>query len=106
PVVEGDARRLREVLANLLDNAVKYSPSGGPVEVRVEPATVGGVTIAVRDHGIGIAPEHHARLFDRFYRVSAGAAREIGGTGLGLAICHRVIEAHGGSINVESAEGM
>jgi two-component system sensor histidine kinase MprB len=97
-VVRGDADRLHRAVANILDNAVKWSPEGGVVEVEVGPA---GVT--VRDHGPGIAPEDLPFVFDRFYR--APAARGKPGSGLGLAIVRRVAELHGGSVLAEAADG-
>jgi signal transduction histidine kinase len=75
------------------------------VEVSASPTSAGGVTFSVRDHGIGIPAAHLGRLFQRFYRVDTGPARDIGGTGLGLAICRRIVEEHGGSIEVVSTEG-
>lgn len=110
PTLQLDPRRIREVIDNLLDNAVKYSPLGG--EITVEVAPVAGddgrpvtVRLAVRDHGIGIPAEHHALIFERFHRVDSSLTRSIGGTGLGLAICRKIVEAHGGEITVESAPG-
>jgi two-component system sensor histidine kinase MprB len=97
-VVHGDADRLHRAVANILDNAVKWSPPGAVVEVHVGPQ---GVT--VRDHGPGIAPEDLPYVFDRFYR--APAARGTPGSGLGLAIVRRVAELHGGSVTAEAADG-
>jgi signal transduction histidine kinase len=102
--VQGDGRRLGQVAANLLDNAVKYSPDGGPVEVEAQ-SIAGQVTFSVTDRGLGIPEAARGRIFERFYRVETGRAGEIGGTGLGLAICHRIVEAHGGVMTVESTEG-
>jgi PAS domain S-box-containing protein len=104
PPVLGDARRLGQVAANLLDNAVKYSPAGSPVEVQVRSAG-DGVEFTVTDHGIGIAPEHQDRIFERFYQVDSSRSRDIGGMGLGLAICRYTVQSHGGAIGVQSAEG-
>jgi two-component system phosphate regulon sensor histidine kinase PhoR len=103
PLVVGNAERLGQVLVNLLHNAIKFSPDGGPVEVRLEPVP-GGVRIAVRDEGIGIPREAQQRIFERFYKVDRARARG-GGTGLGLAIARHIVEAHGGRIWVESEEG-
>lgn len=105
PLILGDARRLGQVVQNLLDNAVRYSPSDSPVAVRAWHTADGGVAFAVTDRGIGISPEHHDRIFTPFYRVSAGTAREVNGCGLGLAICRGLVEAHGGSITVDSQAG-
>jgi two-component system, OmpR family, phosphate regulon sensor histidine kinase PhoR len=99
-----DANLLERAVANLVENGIKYSSEGGGV--RVEAAhTDGTVEIRVCDQGCGIAPEHHARIFDRFYRVDKGRSRALGGTGLGLAIVQFVARAHGGSVRVESAPG-
>jgi signal transduction histidine kinase len=105
PEIRGDGRRLGQVVANLIENAVKYSPDGGVVEVRAGASTT-GAWFSVTDHGLGIAPEHVDQIFERFYRVDTPRTREIGGTGLGLAICKRIIEEHGGRIEVASTEGM
>ncbi len=105
PVIQGDARRLGQVVQNLLDNAVRYSPADGPVAVRAWRAADGGVAFAVTDRGIGIPPEHHDRIFAPFYRVPEGAMGEVNGCGLGLAICRGLVEAHGGSITVDSQPG-
>jgi signal transduction histidine kinase len=105
PAVRADARRIEQVVANLIDNAVKYSPEGGEVEIRARPSAAGGVEFSVTDHGIGIAAEHLERVFERFYRVDSSVTAEIGGTGLGLAICRRIVEAHGGAIAAASREG-
>jgi len=102
-VVEGDAGRLAQVFSNLISNAIKYSPEGGPVEVSGEQEN-GIVRIRVRDEGFGIPPEAHDRIFTKFYR-GAAAARRIAGSGLGLALARTVVEAHGGSIDFESRAG-
>jgi signal transduction histidine kinase len=100
PPVRGDRERLRQVLVNLIDNAVKYSPPG--VEVSVEAqSTNGRVVIEVRDRGPGIATEHHTAIFEKFGRVQGGSAKP--GTGLGLFIARSIAEAHGGSLVVRSA---
>jgi signal transduction histidine kinase len=99
PQVRGDRERLRQVLVNLIDNAVKYSPPGG--EVRVEAQTMNGrVVIEVRDKGPGIPQEHQSVIFEKFGRVQGGAAKP--GTGLGLFIARSIAEAHGGSLGVRS----
>jgi two-component system, OmpR family, sensor histidine kinase MprB len=94
-VVRADPVLLERAVSNLLDNAVKYSPEGAPVEV-----TVRGGEVIVADHGPGIAPEDLPRVFDRFYR--AAAARSKPGSGLGLAIVREAAEAHGGTASAES----
>jgi len=103
PPVVGNEDRLGQVLANLLHNAIKFSPNGGPVEIRLEPVPE-GIRIAVRDEGIGIPRDAQARIFERFYKVDRARPRG-GGTGLGLAIARHIVEAHGGRIWVESEEG-
>ncbi len=102
--VSGDPARLRQVFYNLLDNAIKYSPEGGPVEAHVE-ARGGEAVAAVRDAGVGIPPEHLPRVFDRFYRVDRVRSREMGGTGLGLSIARSIVAGHGGRIDLDSAPG-
>ncbi|MCP3804870.1 HAMP domain-containing histidine kinase [Allokutzneria sp. A3M-2-11 16] len=98
-LVFADADQLRQVLANLLRNAVKHTPPGTPVEVVL--TKVGGeITIDVVDHGPGIPAEYHERVFDRFFRVAAGRERDSGGAGLGLSIAAAVVRAHGGKISV------
>jgi PAS domain S-box-containing protein len=102
PRVWGDPERLREVLSNLVSNAVKYSPNGGKVWVGGR-ADQGGVTVYVADQGIGIPAEEQGSIFDRFYRVDSGLQRRTEGAGLGLYLVKAVVEAHGGRIWVESA---
>jgi len=108
PVLEGDSGRLRQVLLNLVGNAVKFTERGSiAVEVTLEPATERGVLVrcAVRDTGIGIAPSDQQRLFSQFYQAEAGNRRRFGGSGLGLAICRRLLDLMGGVIRVESVLG-
>lgn len=97
----GDWVVLRQAVVNIVDNAIKYSPAGVPIHVRV-----GGDAerswIAVSDGGPGIAPEHRDRIFERFYRVDKGRSRDLGGTGLGLSLAQWAVEAHGGRIELES----
>jgi hypothetical protein len=102
PAVRGDRERLKQVLANLLDNAVKYSPAGAVVEV-VCAAADRGVRVDVRDDGPGIEPDHQAMIFEKFGRAHDGHAKP--GTGLGLFIARSIVEAHGGSLEVRSAPG-
>jgi PAS domain S-box-containing protein len=100
----GDSDKLRQVLINLIDNAVKYSPDGGRVDVAVE-ARDGGVRISVRDEGIGIAPLEQRRIFGKFYRVDPALARGVGGSGLGLYICRELVRRMEGRLSVSSEEG-
>lgn len=104
PRLAGDPRGLERLLVNLLDNAVKYNRPGGSAVLAIA-ARQTEVLIEVRDTGIGIPAEAIPRLFERFYRVDKGRAREEGGTGLGLAIVKHVAQAHGGQIEVESRAG-
>jgi two-component system, OmpR family, phosphate regulon sensor histidine kinase PhoR len=97
-----DAQALEHVLLNLVDNAVKYTPAEGRIEVRVR-AEGERVRIEVEDNGPGIEPRHRARIFERFYRVDKGRSREVGGTGLGLAIVKHLAEAMDGAVGVEPA---
>ena len=92
------------VVRNLVENAIKYSPGGSEVWVRAE-AIKASRRITVTDNGPGIAPEHQARLFERFYRVEKSRSKDLGGTGLGLAIVKHIAQAHGGSVSLESDEG-
>jgi len=104
PPVYGNAGRLRQVLANLVGNAIKYTPPGGTVRVAVEQKG-GEVFLAVRDTGIGIAPTDQEQVFQRFFRVRTPETEHIPGTGLGLAIVRSIVEVHGGRIGVQSALG-
>ena len=104
PDVRGDAAQLGEVMQNLLDNAIQYTPAGGRIEVSA--ATQDRVVVfTVADTGIGIPESDLERIFERFYRVDAARSREAGGTGLGLSIARHIVESHGGRIWVESAVG-
>ncbi len=106
--VYADKDRLKQVLINLVDNAIKYSESGAAIRIELrdgEPSTR-EISVRVSDQGVGIAPEHLPRLFERFYRVDKGRARSSpGGTGLGLAIVKHITEAHHGKISVISEPG-
>jgi two-component system phosphate regulon sensor histidine kinase PhoR len=119
PVIWADRHRLREVLDNLLENAIHYSPEGGAIEITIHPIFTPShtvvppaqqevqqmVEICVHDHGIGIPPAHLGRVFDRFHRIDTRLSREVGGLGLGLAISKRIVELHGGTIWAESDIG-
>ncbi len=104
PPVRGDAARLAEVLQNLLDNALQYTPRGGQIDVEAH-SSGHEVIFTVADTGIGIPESDLERIFERFYRVDAARSREVGGTGLGLSIARHIVDAHGGRIWVESAVG-
>lgn len=103
-MIVGDRDRLKQVLLNLVDNAIKYTPPGGEVILGLTKDDT-WVKISVRDTGIGIAPDHIPNLFDRFYRIDKARSRDAGGTGLGLAIANSVVDAHNGKIEVESELG-
>jgi two-component system phosphate regulon sensor histidine kinase PhoR len=105
PRIRGDGERLGQALLNLLHNAVKFSPPGTQVVVRVT-ATAHEVVVAVVDHGQGIPRSALPRVFERFYKGDRARTRGVGGTGLGLSIARHVVEAHGGRIWVESEEGI
>ncbi|HYO16420.1 MAG TPA: ATP-binding protein, partial [Thermoanaerobaculia bacterium] len=104
PTIPGDADGLERLVLNLLDNAIKYNRPEGRVVLRLFQ-TGPDVFLEVCDTGIGIPPESIPRIFERFYRVDKGRAREEGGTGLGLAIVKHVAQAHGGQVDVESRTG-
>ncbi len=104
PRVWADSRRIRQVLNNLLENAIKYSPGGGQITITCE-LEGDHVVVGVADQGKGIDPEFRERIFERFFQVDAGSTRKTGGSGLGLSISKGIIEALGGKIWVESAPG-
>jgi signal transduction histidine kinase len=100
--VEGDRARLKQVVVNLLDNAIKYTPDGGAVHLKVT-ASDGHALLEVTDTGVGIPTEAVPHVFDRFFRVDQVRSRELGGAGLGLAIVKSICSAHGGVVDVQSA---
>jgi len=102
--VLGSESELHSIFANLVSNAVKYTPSEGRIDVRWWTDAKGG-HVQVRDTGIGIPAEHLPRLTERFYRVDAGRSRKLGGSGLGLAIVKHALQRHGGRLEVQSVEG-
>ena len=102
--IYADEQKIRQLILILVDNAVKYTPEHGRISVCVQEEK-GSVVLSVSDTGIGIAPEHTERIFDRFYRVDKARSRRMGGNGLGLAIAREIVEAHGGHIEVESEVG-
>ena len=103
--VYGDVRKIEQVLTNLVQNAIKYIPSNKSIQIIWENDNAGGTVLRVVDDGPGIAKKHVSRLFERFYRVDEGRAREAGGTGLGLAIVKHIMLSHGGSVKVNSEVG-
>lgn len=106
PLLQGDAEQLRRALVNLVDNAVRFTGVKGRGQVKVSAVhRNGSLHLAVADTGVGIPPEEQARIFERFYRVSEGPAAGLGGTGLGLSVAKEIVEAHGGSIEVQSKPG-
>ncbi len=104
-VVKADRVRFREILSNLLSNAMKFTPDGGSVWVEARPAGAGMACLCVADTGVGIAPEDHAAVFDKFRQVGSTTRGVREGTGLGLAIVKSFVEMHGGTISLESAPG-
>jgi two-component system heavy metal sensor histidine kinase CusS len=101
--VHGDAAHIRQVIHNLLDNAIKFTPAGGRVELDVGPGSPGRAELRVRDTGIGIDPSDLPNVFDRFFRADRSRSREARGTGLGLSICQTIVKAYGGRLAVDSA---
>jgi signal transduction histidine kinase len=102
--VLGESEGLRQVVDNLLANAIAYTPEAGCIQIRLY-AEAGQAELTVRDDGIGIEPAHQERIFERFFRVDAARSRSTGGTGLGLAIVKHVVQAHRGTVSVESRPG-
>ena len=103
-VVLGDEVRLRQVLGNLVQNAITHTPAGTPVDVRISAAS-GEVVVSVVDRGPGLSEDQVARIFERFYRVDAARSRVAGGSGLGLAIVHAIVAVHGGRVDVAPTPG-
>ncbi len=104
PPVSTDRDRALQILTNLLSNAIKFSEPGQQVELSARKGS-GAIYFAVRDHGRGIAPEDHVRIFEKFHQIDSSLTRNVGGTGLGLAICKALVEEHGGRIWLDSALG-
>jgi two-component system OmpR family sensor kinase len=107
-VVLGDDQRLRQVLANLVNNALAHTPAGSPVEVRVGASSLDGrpsAAVEVVDHGPGLTPEQAERVFERFYRADPARSHADGGTGLGLSIVAALVAVHGGTVRVDSIPG-
>ncbi|MGE0599287.1 MAG: sensor histidine kinase [Dehalococcoidia bacterium] len=103
PAIEGDASRLGQVIRNLLENAITHTPNGGRIQVTLT-STERSVSLAIRDTGAGIDPEHLPFIFERFYRADPSRARATGGAGLGLAIVRQLVEVHGGTVSAENIE--
>ncbi|GHU27891.1 phosphate regulon sensor histidine kinase PhoR [Betaproteobacteria bacterium] len=103
--IAGSAKELQSALFNIINNAIRYTPPGGRIEVRWTPEPDGGARFSVRDSGPGIAPEHIPRLTERFYRVDSDRSRASGGTGLGLSIVKHVLQRHDAALRIESAPG-
>lgn len=100
-----DPNAIRQILSNLLSNAIRYTGEGGSITCQIRPRD-GGVEVTIRDTGIGIAGDHLPRVFERFYRVDPSRSRDEGGTGLGLAIVKHLVESHGGHVAAESTLGL
>ena len=105
PSVRADHDRLAQILINLVDNAVKYTPGGGAVIIRASETEPDAVEVSVADTGVGIPSSDLPRITERFYRVDKARSRELGGTGLGLAIVKHLVLAHGGELGIESEPG-
>jgi signal transduction histidine kinase len=103
PTVESDERKVRQILVNLVENAIKYTPEGTDVTVRCRPEAE-GVAATVEDQGSGIPPELHQKIFERFYQVDQSSTRTVGGTGLGLYICQRLAEIIGGRVTLDRSD--
>lgn len=101
----GDATRMEQVLRNLMENAVRYVPEGRHVDISWSKGPLGTHDLHVKDDGPGIAPEHQARLFERFYRIDEARSRETGGTGIGLSLVKHIVQRHGGQIILKSQVG-
>lgn len=102
---EGDYARIEQVLRNLLQNAVRYVPEGKKIEISWEPLSPQGFCLRVKDDGPGIPKKHHARLFERFYRIDESRSRDIGGTGIGLSLVKHIMARHGGTVELISSPG-
>src|SRR5439155_23734713 len=106
PLFKADRERLRQVLVNLVDNAVKFTPEEGKISLEVKlSANVASVEVHVKDNGMGIPSSALSRIFERFYRVDKTRSRDQGGTGLGLSIVKHIVEAHKGKVEVQSTLG-
>ena len=104
--IHADEQKIKQLILILVDNAIKYTPPGGKVIVRLDSFSEGKVSFSVQDSGIGIAEEDQDKIFERFYRVDKARSREIGGNGLGLSIASEIVRLHEGNISVESEVGV
>lgn len=106
PIVTGDEHKVRQVMTNLIGNALRYSPEGTPIQIRVTSDAARGTTsFAIIDHGEGIPEQFRTKIFDRFWRADTSRNRETGGSGLGLAIVQSIVQAHGGSVSAHETPG-
>lgn len=105
PMITADRQRIEQVVINIMSNAIKYTPEGGHIDIRLTRGRGERILLRVTDNGVGIPEEDMAHLFERFYRVEKSRTQDAGGTGLGLAIAKEITEAHGGRISVESEPG-
>jgi len=105
PFILGDEDRIKQLMSNLINNAIKYSPDGGQITITMRQVE-DRVQLKIEDEGIGIPRHALPQLFSKFYRVDNSDSRKIGGTGLGLAICQEIVRSHEGMIHVESTEGV
>ncbi|MBQ9996728.1 MAG: ATP-binding protein, partial [Clostridia bacterium] len=105
PEITADRQRIEQVILNILSNAIKYTPDGGKIDIKLTQLPKKFVRIEIADNGIGIPDDDIGHLFERFYRVEKSRTQDAGGTGLGLAIAKELVEAHGGRIAVKSALG-
>ncbi|MBQ2725172.1 MAG: cell wall metabolism sensor histidine kinase WalK, partial [Clostridia bacterium] len=106
PLITADRQRIEQVVINIMSNAIKYTPEGGHIDIRLTRGRGDRILLRVTDNGVGIPEEDMAHLFERFYRVEKSRNQDAGGTGLGLAIAKEITEAHGGRISVESEPGV
>lgn len=102
PEITADRQRIEQVIINIISNAIKYTPDGGQIDIKIKKTAHDSVIINIADNGIGIPQSDISHLFERFYRVEKSRNQDAGGTGLGLAIAKELVEAHGGSIKIES----
>jgi len=103
--VKADEESIRTVMNNLIDNAIKYTPQNGRIEIKITESENHRVKIEVIDNGIGIDSKYHERIFQRFYQIDKARSQSLGGTGLGLAIVKHIIEKHGSQIHIDSKSG-